>query len=99
MPPRPGPVFGRLAEVPLVEVDRGPHTPPLPAPRRREVVEEGVASCVRRIADAAEHCGKRRRQEPELGSRLGKYLPAKVMEKVLGMVFALVGILVLLLRA
>jgi len=34
-----------------------------------------------------------------LGSRIGKYLPAKVMEKVLGVVFALVGVLVLALRA
>lgn len=34
-----------------------------------------------------------------LGSRIGKYLPAKVMEKALGVVFALVGILVLVLRA
>ena len=33
-----------------------------------------------------------------LGSRLGKYLPARVMEKALGVVFALVGLLVLALE-
>ncbi len=33
-----------------------------------------------------------------LGSRVGKYLPAKVMEKGLGVVFGSVGILVLALE-
>jgi len=34
-----------------------------------------------------------------IGSRVGQYLPARVMEKVLGVVFALVGVLVLVLAS